>query len=593
LRTTAGIASIGSGDDGAGGRRPGRDVLIASCACLLGVTSAIHVALYPRTFNSRPPAALLGEPEPGPAAELPATGASTAEISAADDAAPGSRLVLVVVDGLRDDAAGALGLERTPARDGALPALARCTLEASWPTFSTPGYVTMATGVPPALSGVHNNWFRPPVELDSVFARARAAGRSTQAVGDETDDWRRLFPEELGGQESGAMAFARATGGLFADGMPATDILLIHTVVVDDAEHISGATSAPVARAIESTGSWLRAAIGRMDPVRDTLVVTSDHGHIDRGGHGGTEASVVRVPLFLIGRGGRRGTAPDVCEGRPLSDLAPTLAVLAGTQPPRHGVGMVLRPVLALDSTVLDAADESGRRSRATWAAALGRAEVDAALTVEGPGRPAPFTGLLGLAAAIGLGRFLLWLAGRPSDAQVTAGRRQAGRAAGWVRCCATAAVYPLLAWSIVLLLEPGASFSAKGDDWPAYALRMFLLLSGAAVVAFGIHLVAFARASRDRIRRARAVAVAAAAGSWPIVVGLHGSPFGAPLGEPHLSFAVVLSGMVASVGCGYLTLILGLDAVLARAGARRPVPTAAEGFAAVPRTQARRRESN
>jgi hypothetical protein len=121
----------------------------------------------------------------------------------------------------------------------------------------------------------------------------------------------------------------------------------------------------------------------------------------------------------------------------------------------------------------------------------------------------------------------------------------------------------------------------------------MFLLLSGAAVVAFGIHLVAFARASRDRIRRARAVAVAAAAGSWPIVVGLHGSPFGAPLGEPHLSFAVVLSGMVASVGCGYLTLILGLDAVLARAGARRPVPTAAEGFAAVPRTQARRRESN
>ena len=55
---------------------------------------------------------------------------------------------------------------------------------------------------------------------------------------------------------------------------------------------------------------------------------------------------------------------------------------------------------------------------------------------------------------------------------------------------------------------------------------------------------------------------------------------------------AVVLSGLVASVGCGYLTLILGLDAVLARAGARRPAPAGAEGFAAVPRTQPRRSES-
>jgi putative ABC transport system permease protein len=39
-------------------------------------------------------------------------------------------VVLVVVDGLRDDAAGALGLERVPARDGVLPALARTTLQA-------------------------------------------------------------------------------------------------------------------------------------------------------------------------------------------------------------------------------------------------------------------------------------------------------------------------------------------------------------------------------------------------------------------------------------------------------------------------------
>lgn len=551
------------------------------------MASTLHVAFYPRTFNSRPPAALLGAPEPGTPAEVSATDAP-----AADEAVRGPRLALVVVDGLRDDAAGALGLEQSLARDGTLPALARCTLEASWPSFSTPAYVRMATGVPPALSGVHNNWFRGPVELDSVFARARAAGRSTRAVGDETDDWGRLFPAELGGEESGARVFARATRDLFADGAPGSDVLLIHTVAVDDASHLSGAKSAPSARAVEATGSWLRAAIGRMDPLRDTLVVTSDHGHIDRGGHGGTEAAVVRVPLFLIGRGVRRGTAPDVCEGRSMSDLAATLAVIAGTEPPRQGVGTVLRPLLSLDSPALDAADEAGRRSRAAWTAALGRAYVDAALTVAGPGRPAPYTGLLGLAGAIALGWFLLLLAGRPSDSQVGVRDRQAGRAADWARRWGTAIVYPLLAWSILLLLEPGATFSAKRGDWPEYALRMFLLLSGAAVVAFGIHLVAFARASRDQARRARAAAVAGAAASWPIVVGLHGSPFGAPLGEPHLSFAVVLSGLVTSVGCGYLTVILGLDAVLARVGARRPAPAGVKGYAAVPETPRRTSES-
>jgi Metalloenzyme superfamily len=593
LQTTDGIATIGSGDDGRGGRRPGRDFLIASCACLLGAASALHVAVYPRTFNSRPPAAVLAAPETGPAMEAPAAEASAAQVSAAGDAIPGSRLVLVVVDGLRDDAAGGLDLERSPARDGALPPLARCTLRASWPTFSIPGYVTIATGAPPAISGVHNNWFSGPVELDSVFARARAAGRSTQAIGDETDDWGRLFPAELGGQETGVRAFARTTRRLFTDGAPAPDVLLIHTVVVDEASHAAGALSAPTARAIEATGSWLRSAIGRMDPARDTLVVTSDHGHIDRGGHGGTEASVVRVPLFLIGRGVRRGTAPDLCEGRSLSDLAPTLAVLAGVQPPRHAVGTVLRPLLSFDSPVLDAVDAAGRRFRAALAAALGGAYVEAALAESGPGRPAPWTGLVGLAAAVGLGWLLLLLAGRPSDSQVATGGRPSGRAAGWLRCCAVASVYPLLAWSIALLLEPGATFSAKRADWHEYAVRMFLLLSGAAVVAFGVHLLAFVRAPRDQVRRARAVAVAGAAASWPIVVGLHGSPFGAPLGEPHLSFAVVLSGLVACIGCGYLTLILALDAILARVGARRAAPAGVEGCATVTETHSQTSESN
>lgn len=561
LRARVGIAEHRFDDGGTDNRRLGRDVALAACAVVLSVASAIHVALYPRTFNTPAPAPALMAQEPVSPPSRPEP----------DPGAARPRLAFVVVDGLRDDAAAILGLEGAPARDGAPPPLALCTLEASWPSFSIPGYVAMATGVPPALSGVHNNWHRGPIGLDTVFAQARLAGRSVCAAGDETDDWGRLFPEDLGVQTTGPRAFAIAIHDLFLDGAPACDLTLVHTVIVDDAAHVSGAASNPYARAVAATGSWLRATIGRMDPARDTLVVTSDHGHIDRGGHGGTEPEVLRVPLFVIGRGASREPAPDGCAGGRLIDVAPTVAVLAGAEPPRQSVGTVLRPLLSLDPSALDAADAAGRRTRAAVAAAIDRADGDPA--AGGPGRPRLWTGLLGLAAAAALGWMLLLIA---------------GPAAGGLRSWATPALYPVLAWSILLLLEPGATFSAKQNDWPEYGLRIFLLLSIPAITAFGSLILAFSQADPDAARRTRAVALAGAAASWPIVVGLHGSPFGAPLGEPHLSFAVVLAGLVASVGCGYLALILALDAALAWLGAGRPARTWAEGAAIARQTLAR-----
>ena len=562
LRAQGGIAKARFDDGGTDNRRLGRNVALAACAVVLSAASAIHATLYPRTFNTAAPAPALMTQEPASPPALPGP----------DPGAARPRLALVVVDGLRDDAAVVLGLEGAPARDGHPPPLALCTLEAYWPSFSIPGYVAMATGVPPALSGVHNNWHRGPVGLDTVFAQARRAGRSVCAVGDETDDWGRLFPEDLGGQASGPRAFARATHDLFLDGVPGCDLTLVHTVVADAAAHISGAASNEYARAVAATGSWLRATIARMDPSRDTLVVTSDHGHIDRGGHGGTEPEVLRVPIFVIGRGASQEPAPDGCQGGHLTDVAPTLAVLAGAEPPRQSVGAVLRPLLSLDPSALDSADAAGRRTRAAVAAAIARADGDPA--AGGPGRIRPWTGLLGLAVAVGLGWLLLLIA---------------GPAAGDLRSWATPALYPVLAWSILLFLEPGATFSAKQGDWPEYALRVFLLLSIAAIIAFGALILTFSHADLDVTRRTRAVALGGAAAGWPIVVGLHGSPFGAPLGEPHLSFAVVLAGLVASVGCGYLALILALDAVLAWLPAARPARIWAEGATIVRQTIARR----
>src|SRR6059058_4916643 len=74
------------------------------------------------------------------------------------------------------------------------------------------------------------------------------------------------------------------------------------------------------------------AAIGRIartiDPRREALVVTSDHGHLDEGGHGGTEPAVVAIPVVVWGAGAVRRTHAG--RGR---DVGPTIASLLGIGP--------------------------------------------------------------------------------------------------------------------------------------------------------------------------------------------------------------------------------------------------------------------
>ena len=81
-------------------------------------------------------------------------------------------------------------------------------------------------------------------------------------------------------------------------------------------------------------------------PSRDAIIVTADHGHTDRGGHGGISPQAIDVPLVMAGRGS------DMAPGsttRASSILAPTAAALLGISAPGHGLGRTLVEALALD----------------------------------------------------------------------------------------------------------------------------------------------------------------------------------------------------------------------------------------------------
>jgi hypothetical protein len=79
------------------------------------------------------------------------------------------------------------------------------------------------------------------------------------------------------------------------------------------------------------------------------VIVTSDHGQVDKnwdggGGHGGWEPVVLRTPLIMAGKGVRPGEYPDAQQ----ADIAPTIAALLGLSIPAQNQGDVL--VDALDA---------------------------------------------------------------------------------------------------------------------------------------------------------------------------------------------------------------------------------------------------
>jgi hypothetical protein len=106
-------------------------------------------------------------------------------------------------------------------------------------------------------------------------------------------------------------------------------------------------------------------------------VITADHGHTGRGGHGGLEPEVLAVPLILAGAGVKPGaTAGDAH----LIDIAPTVSALLGIPAPGHGLGRTLTEVLELDphdATARKIADQERlTMTRGVVAGAEARAEV-------------------------------------------------------------------------------------------------------------------------------------------------------------------------------------------------------------------------
>src|SRR5262245_22198294 len=146
-------------------------MLVIAAAAVCAVVSARAGLGYPSALHVRRPPPAAAPPA------LPPAGAPLAR-----------RLVLVILDGM---GAG-------PARD--LPAIeylrrtgASGVARSHLPSLSRPEQAAIVTGVPPRHSGVRSNDYRWSVPLDSLLARARAAGLATALVTDDATGFAAMF----------------------------------------------------------------------------------------------------------------------------------------------------------------------------------------------------------------------------------------------------------------------------------------------------------------------------------------------------------------------------------------------------------------
>lgn len=244
------------------------------------------------------------------------------------------KLLLVGIDGLRIDDALA---------DGSAPSLASLIahgrlhpVEMEVPTISGPGWSSILTGEPHAVHGVVDNSFHGHrLEATTDFlTRASHGGASTfAAIG-----WPPLadpagpgpilatrLDDQRAGRHRLVIRDGETYGYRYADGDVAAfarlairdagpDASFVYLGEVDEAGHLFGGVSpeysAAVARVDTHLGTILDAVEHRARAHdEDWLVgVTTDHGHLDEGGHGGGDPVLTRSFLAL----GRYGTAEPI-----------------------------------------------------------------------------------------------------------------------------------------------------------------------------------------------------------------------------------------------------------------------------------------
>jgi len=505
-------------------------VVAALLLVVLGASVALRAVGAADAFRPE-----LNQARPALAATVPELAPSPARVS--------RRVILVIIDGLRMRGSYRLPFLDSLRRRG-VDAIAR----SHYPTYSRPNHVSILTGVPPAWSGVRNNAYAWPVEIDSLMDRANAAGLRSAYAADLAFGVAMMFHDDFAAALYAPWpdGFARAAALVVGQDYP---LVVLLPGAVDAAGHARGADSPSYAAASAEVDRTLAAALAGLDLTRDTVIVTSDHGHTGRGGHGGNEPEVVEVPLVLAGAGIRPGAALAEVD---LIDVAPTAAALLGLPAPRHGFGRTLVEATTLpqaERAMLARADQ--RRIRHNQASIDRARQDEEPLMAERRAWRAA-----GVATAALLALLLIVLAHRLGAVHVD-----------WRILAIALPAFPLSYYVLLDLLGQRFSLSALPDrDDMLDTLFHFGLVSTAVQVVAGWFAMRGRVVLRDRLAASSGLTLCGMLAAW-LPAGLMWALYGPRtfLEPPGSTAMVLVPATYIAVACHALAgaVTLGLEIVV------------------------------
>jgi len=275
------------------------------------------------------------------------------------------KVVIVLIDALRYDTS--MNLNVMPFLNNLRNQSASAKMHSQPPSYSEPGYTTILTGAWPDINdgpAVNLDYAEiPTFTQDDIFSAVHRLGMHTAISG---YNWfEKLVPQTavdasyytVGEDATADQAVVQAAMPMLAGDY---QLVLIHIDQVDYAGHHQGGPLDPrwFAAAKRADG-LLQQIVTAMDLKQDTVIVASDHGQIDRGGHGGPEPVTLLEPFVMAGAGVIPGALyPDI----EMVDVAPTIAALLGTNLPASSEGQVRKAMLKLtpaSKTTIQAAEIS------------------------------------------------------------------------------------------------------------------------------------------------------------------------------------------------------------------------------------------
>jgi hypothetical protein len=264
------------------------------------------------------------------------------------------RVVLVVIGGLGQAVPTSGDM---PNMEALLEASASAPMVSYPPTYPSPAWTTLLTGVRPELNNAlllePGTAQARPIAFDNLFAAAHDAGLPTAMTGFE--DWRALLPAEsidasfyTSSQDAtGDGQVTQAALSFIANGQ--YDLILIYFSQLAAAGQENGTESAAYAGAARQVDDHVRQILRLVDLTNSVVIVTSDHGLLENGRLGGSEPELTQLPFVMIGR----PVVPGVYSPVQQVDLAPTAAALLGARLPAATQGRPLYEMLQLDQETL------------------------------------------------------------------------------------------------------------------------------------------------------------------------------------------------------------------------------------------------